>query len=282
MPLSDFPDSFVVQTANEGEDVSNDLGITHYTGDQEVESTQSDNGGKPKFRYPKTAKGWFFWALYKLGFRGARRNMNIEMAFHVPSFDVENFKNYKNAIKDGEIVFVAEKIHGSQARYVYKDGVMYAASRNYWKAPDSPCVWRRALAQTPWIEEWCRANEGSILYGEVAPTQKGYTYGCQPGEVKFFVFDIRDKDGNYLPKDDLLHGSWSTLPGIKTVPMLYEGPFDREVIAKLVDGVSAVDGKTQREGIVVTVADPARWERGIGRIQLKWKSSAFLEKDGNR
>jgi hypothetical protein len=288
MPLSDF-DELVDSTLTrhvvesdwpEGTDVSDLIGVTHYTGDQEVESTQADNGSNPKFRYPKTAKGWFFWALYKLGFKGARRNMNIEMTFHVPSFDVENFKNYKNAIKDGEIVFVTEKIHGSQARCTCKDSVMYIASRNYWKAPDSPCVWRKALAQNPWIEEWCRANEGSILYGEVVPTQKGYTYGCQPGEVKFFVFDIRGKDGNYLPKFTVL--KLYSPDVLKTVPMLYEGPFGREVIAKLVDGVSAVDGKTQHEGVVVTVADPARWERGIGRIQLKWKSSAFLEKDGNR
>lgn len=199
------------------------------------------------------------------------------MGLDIPKFDVENMKCYKEAIKSGEMVIITEKIHGSQGRYAYLDGKMYAGSRNLWKAADSPCAWRKALVQNPWIEEWCRANEGSPLYGEVVPTQKGYAYGCQPGEVKFFVFDARDagNDMNYAPK--------MVFPkDVLTVPVLYTGPYDPMTAAKLVDGVSAVDGKTQREGIVITVADPERWERGLGRVQLKWKSNAFLEKEGNR
>lgn len=282
MPLSDFPDNFVVQTANEGEDVSNDLDITHYEGDKEVESTEGDTVGKPKRKYPHSVRGWFYFILYRLGFRGARKNLYEELAFPVPEYDVENLKNYKNAIKDGEFVFVTEKIHGSQGRYVFRDGRMFAGSSGKWRAENSPCVWRKALKQNPWIEGWCRANEGAILYGEVVPTQKGYPYGCKDGEVKFFVFDIRNADGEYLPKDDLLHGSWSTLPGIKTVPLLYFGRYTHSVVVKLIDGTSIIDGKTQREGVVITVADPERWERGIGRVQLKWKSNLFLEKDGNR
>lgn len=275
MPLSDFPDNFVVQTANEGEDVSDELGITHYEGDKEGESTEGNTVGKPKRKYPHSIRGWVYFVLYRLGFKGARKNLYEELAFPAPEYDVANFKNYKNVIKDGEIVFVTEKIHGSQGRYVFRDGRMFAGSSGKWRAEDSPCVWRKALKQNPWIEEWCRANEGAILYGEVVPTQKGYTYGCQSGEVKFYVFDIRNATGEYMPKQDVL---CNTLP----VPLLYRGPFNREVIAKLVDGVSAIDGKTQREGVVVTVADPARWERGLGRVHLKWKSNAFLEKEGNR
>jgi hypothetical protein len=266
--------------------VSDILEITHYEGDQAVESTESDStSSKPKFRYPKTLRGWFYWALYKIGFKGARRNMNEELSFDVPKFDVENFKNHKKVLIDGEPVIVTEKIHGSQARYVYKDGQMYAGSRNFWKSPDSPCVWRKALAQNPWIGTWCRGNEGAVLYGEVVPTQKGYTYGCKSGEVKFFVFDIRGVDGEYLPKTDVIHGNWgnwSTLPGAVAVPVLAEGAYHEDAVKGAVEGVSAVDGKTQREGIVITATTPGRWARGIGRIQLKWKSSAFLEKEGNR
>jgi hypothetical protein len=279
----------------EGDDVSDLIGVTHYEGDQGVESTESDNGGKPKYaedsfsptyKYPKTLKGWFFWTLYKLGFKSARRNMNMAMTFNVPSFDVENFKNFKNTIRDGEEVIVTEKIHGSQARYVYKEGVQYAASRNYWKAPNSPCVWRKALDQNPWIGEWCRSNEGSVLYGEVVPTQKGYLYGCKPGEVKFFPFDGRNAadDMNYFPKAEFLHGLTSEYGdrGCIRVPILAEGAYHVDAVKGAVDGISAVDGKTQREGIVITVKDPNRVARGIGRVQLKWKSNAFLEKEGNR
>jgi hypothetical protein len=287
MPVTDF-DQFKTEdrmhsVPDVGTDVSDLLGITHYEGDQAVESTESNStGSKPKLRYPKTLRGWFYWVLFKIGFRSAHRNMNEELSFDVPKFDVENFKNHKNVLVPGEPVIVTEKLHGSQARYVYKEGQMYAGSRNFWKAPDSPCVWRKALAQNKWIETWCRGNEGAVLYGEVVPTQKGYTYGTESGEVKFFVFDIRGTDGNYLPKAELFYGSWNTLPGVHLVPKLFRGLYDIEEVTKLVDGVSAVDGKTQREGIVITVLDPTRWARGIGRIQLKLKSNSFLEKEGNR
>ena len=286
MPLSDFVvgQGKWIASAAEGTDVSEFIGVTHYEGDQDVESTEGITHN-PVRKYPKTIKGWFFWTLYKLGFKGARRQMNMELSFDVPKFDVENFKNFKNTIQDGEEVIVTEKIHGSQARYVYKEGVMYAGSRNYWKASDSPCVWRKALVQNPWIKGWCQAHEGQPLYGEVVPTQKGYSYGCKQGEVKFFAFDARNADGDYYTKAEFLHGLTSEYGDrdfIIRVPILYEGSFNRESIAILVDGVSAVDDRTQREGIVITVKDPARTQRGIGRIQLKWKSSAFLEKDGNR
>jgi hypothetical protein len=283
MPLLDFKIGIPwCPEIIEGTDVSDLLDITHYEGDKEVESTEGDTVGKPKRKYPHSIRGWFYFILYRLGFRGARKNLYEELAFLVPEYDVENLKNYKNAIKDGEIVFVTEKIHGSQGRYVFRDGHMFAGSSGKWRAENSPCIWRKALKQNPWIEGWCRANEGAILYGEVVPTQKGYPYGCKDGEVKFFVFDIRNADGEYLPKDNLLHGSWSTLPGIKTVPLLYFGRYTHSVVVKLIDGTSIIDGKTQREGVVITVADPERWERGIGRVQLKWKSNLFLEKDGNR
>jgi len=286
MPVTDFPE--ITQRYYdsghpvEGEDVSDLIGVMHYEGDQDVEPTDGINHN-PKRKYPRTLKGWVYFVLYHLGFKGVRRNMNVELSFDVPKFDVENFKNHHTAIKDGEDIIVTEKLHGSQARYIFKEGIMYAGSRNLWKDQDSPCVWRKALQHNPWIEQWCRMNEGCPLYGEVVPTQKGYSYGCKPGEVKFFVFDVRGIDGNYIPKKDLIHGNWGTPPRVAIfVPVLYEGPYNAEEIVKLVDGVSAVDGKTQREGIVITATDPTRWERGIGRVQLKWKSSAFLEKDGNR
>lgn len=66
---------------------------------------------------------------------------------------------------------------------------------------------------------------------------------------------------------------------IETVPVLYEGPFDAELIKKLVDGPSTVSGaKNIREGVVVLPLKP-RHVPGLGRLQLKIVSNAFLEKD---
>jgi hypothetical protein len=295
MPVEDFgyvdPNGYVMiggELYKEGDDVSQMIGITHYEGDQDVESTEGKRSN-PMRKYPRTLRGWFFWTLYKMGFRGVHSRLVKDMAFDVPKFDVDNFKNHSRVIEPGEEVIVTEKIHGSQARYVYKEGVMYAGSHKYWRAEDSKCVWRKSLAQNPWIEEWCRGHEGSPLYTEVVPTQGGYLYGCKPGEIRVFAFDARDAQNGmvYFPKTEFLRDltreyANTVEAGIVRVPILYEGPYDLEKIKALVEGLSTVDGKTQREGIVITVKDPNRIARGIGRVQLKWKSNSFLEKEGNR
>lgn len=279
MPVADFgyvnPDGVAVVSGVgivEGGDVSDLIGITHWTGD-DVESTESSNDSRPKRERPRTLKGWFFYLLFHMGLKSVKRALNEELAFDVPKFDVENIKNFKNTITPFDPVIVTEKIHGSQGRYFFKEGRMYVGSRNFWKAPKSACVWRKALAQHSWIEEYCRANEGNILYGEVVPTQKGWRYGCDEGETNFFVFDIRDGlTGEYLPKQATMKTG-----GITRVPVIFEGVYGEGFAA---DGPSLVkDAKTNREGIVITVTDPTRWQRGLGRIQLKQVSNAFLEKD---
>ena len=46
------------------------------------------------------------------------------------------------------------------------------------------------------------------------------------------------------------------------VPLLYQGPYDEAKIKELVEGKSAVDGKTLREGIVISSAT----ERTVGGL----------------
>jgi hypothetical protein len=277
MPLSDFPEfqQYCCQPF-EGDDVSDCLGITHWEGEIELGNTSGETDSRPKRKYPKTLKGWFYFLLFKAGFKSARRQMNEELAFEVPKFDVESFKNFKNTILPGEQVIVTEKIHGSQGRFFFREGRTYAGSRNFWMTEGSTCIWNTVLKEQPWIETWCRANEGAVLYGEVVPTQKGYTYGCDSAtKAKCFIFDIRSGvNGEYLPKQTTLYDG-----GLVHVPILYEGPWQANLLG-LADGPTHVPHATgPREGCVVTVLDPTRWQRGLGRIQLKVVSNAFLEKD---
>jgi ATP-dependent RNA circularization protein (DNA/RNA ligase family) len=135
------------------------------------------------------------------------------------------------------------------------------------------------LKELPWIEEWCRANAGYTLYGEAVPTQKGYTYGTGETEpVRFFVFDILCSDGKWMDKQLFLPDITTHL---KVVPVLYAGSYDEAKIKALVEGKSAIDGKTLREGIVISSATE-HTVRGLGRAQLKLKSNAFLEKEGKQ
>lgn len=255
----------------EGHDVSDLLKITHWEGD-DVETTQGKSDSRPRRKYPKTVKGWFWFLLFKAGITSAKKNMIEELAFDVPKFDVDSIKNYKNAIKPEDIVVVTEKIHGSQGRFFFREGKMYAGSRNWWKADDSPCVWRKVLRDQPWIETYCRENEGDILYTEVVPTQKNYRYGVEEGQSAAYVFDVRDgQTGDYRAKLSVMVDG-----RLVRVPVLFTGRYD-EMPKDIENGKSCVPGAQNiREGVVITVLDPTRYEHKLGRIQLKLVSNDYL------
>ena len=248
----------------DGTDVADIIGVTHYVPEFDRESTVSDTAAMPKRRYPKTLRGWFYWTLYKLGLRSAGRSLALETGFNFPVYDVDALKNHKNWIQDGDRVMVTEKIHGSNARYVFIDGVQYCGSREQWKK-DGDNVWWKAFRQFPEIGDWCRQNEGLVLYGEVGPTQKGFRYGADDGETFFFAFDV------WEPKAGQWH--WPATYGFAlNVPQLGTESFSAATL-KHADGKSLVPNAGHiREGIVLRKMD------GSG-VTLKVVSNAFLEKD---
>lgn len=196
-----FDDNGKWREVAEGDDIADTLGITHYE-PPEPEDRQSRNERNPR---PRTLKGWWYWLLGHLGFR-VNRNLGGPSQRGPKDgrrvYDVEGFKNYPKALAPGELVIVTEKIHGSNARYTFDDGVMFVGSRTLWKSPNAKCVWRDAIEQNPSIETWCRAHPGYTLYGEVVPTQgEKYRYGCKPGQVRFFLFDILQPDATWMPKE---------------------------------------------------------------------------------
>jgi hypothetical protein len=277
LPISDFETegvdwSFVLR---EGQDLSDIIGVTHYEPEE-----KGTPGVKPqrKKRLPKTLKGWvrylFYNALRYVGLGrafGLSQSTAMEVDFEAPVYDVEALKCFKTHFEEGELVYVTEKLHGSNARYVFLDGTMYAGSHYQWKSPNSSDQFSQALKQNPWIETWCRTHEGFILYGEVVGKQKNFHYGCKDGEVKFFAFDIRTP-----------YGTWEKpfSADIPTVPVLAKIAFNLDYIkAKFVDGPSFVDGVSHiREGVVISAVNE-RSIRGVGRLNLKIVSNKYLLKD---
>lgn len=249
-----------------GDDVASIIGLTRWEDDRD-ELAKGDSGAVPKRHYPKSVKGWFFYLLYKIGLRSRNANEHVDTGFDYPVYDVNAWKNNKRLIEFHDRVMVTEKIHGSNARYVSIDGKLYAGSHHFWKA-EGANIWWKATRTFPQIAEWCHANPGKVIYGEVGPTQKGYSYGMEPGATFFYAFDIYDPTTR----------TW-TWPGNEgftpTVPTLGLYDWDKDLVARLVDGPSIVPGaKNIREGIVI---------RNLrNRVTLKVKSNTFLEKDGNR
>jgi hypothetical protein len=279
--VSEHSDPLGVEIVHVGDDVSDLIGVTHYVPESDGESTKADTAAGPKRKqkggYPKTLKGWlrFLWRYFT-----SDKDLfePVEVDFTIPTYDVESLKNYPNSFEDGEPVFVTEKIHGSNARYVYMDGAMYAGSHFQWKKINEGSVWGKVLTQHQWIGEWCVQHPGLALYGEVVPTQGKFNYGCKKDETKFFVFDVWDSNTN----EWVHHTKWVELgiPDDARVPLLYVGPYSREQMQSLVDGPSTVPGANHaREGIVIKTNTPYRHVRGIGRLQLKLVSNAFLKKD---
>ena len=290
LPLTDFPglevllgipiDAWEDIDAWEGLDVSGALGIIHYEADEE--STKGENSSAPKLKrkYPHSFRGWFNFLLrrvrnfFRIGPNTDGSTDNISL--NIPVYDVDALKNYPNTFQEGEPVIVTEKIHGSNARYIFMDGIMYAGSRKLWKSASSGCIFRKALKEMPWIEEWCRAHEGYVLWGELTPTQGEYKYGSD--KPQFFVFDVRTPDGKWLDREHDEAGVLGQLMA-QFVPILYQGPYDLEKINTFVDGQSTVFGaKHIREGIVIK-SSTERYQRGVGRAQLKIVSSEFLYRD---
>lgn len=50
-----------------------------------------------------------------------------------PKYDLDAFRKYHKLLIPGEKIWLTEKIHGCNARYVYKDGAMHCGSRTEWK-----------------------------------------------------------------------------------------------------------------------------------------------------
>lgn len=286
LPLSDFSGGLVHEPKlsygwiKEGDDVSESLGITHY---EPPEPQEVGTVRKQQYKWPpKSFKGWVYYLLHLVGIdlNGSVGGANEKGPSNPPPvYDVEAMKNFMDAFEPGELVVVTEKIHGSNARFLFDGKKMFAGSRKLWKSAKSKCVWREALKQNPWIEEWCKAHPGHTLYGEVTPTQGDkFLYGSVNGQVKFHAFDILTPEETWKKPFTFTDGfAWSVEQGIgQTVPVLGRVSFDPNTLKSLVDGASHVEGaKNIREGIVVS-PQTERHVHGLGRLQLKLVSNAFL------
>lgn len=198
------------------------------------------------------------------------------VGIYAPKYDVESMYRYKHMFVEGEHVIATEKIHGANSRFVFApdEDRMYCGSRGEWKAKSEGSLWWRALDAHPWIEQFCRAFPGDILYGEVFGNVQSLKYGAGPRDVFFRAFDVL-RNGEWRNWNDWAGG----LPINSHVPIVYQGPFDFDMLVKLSDGPSLIHTANHiREGIVVRPLVERRDEH-LGRVHLKLVGNSYLEKD---
>lgn len=195
---------------------------------------------------------------------------DLHPAIIAPKFDIESLANYDSVIKEGEPVYITEKVHGANARYLFVDGVFYCGSRTRWLKPDVDNVWTRAAKSDPRIEAWCRRHEGMVLYGEVFGSVQSLRYGRAPGEVSFIAFAA------------MYRGEWidfSLVRGddVPTAPLLHAGPFSLDIVKSLAEEDSRLGPEGHMMEGVVVVPFHERRDDTIGRVALKHISARYWE-----
>ena len=228
-----------------------------------------------------------------------------------PYYDLDAFQKYSRLFIDNEPVTVTQKLEGENAFYVYKNGEYHCRSRNCWKKEFSSCPgftveslieagceekkakelyrtkvenfkpvtnsWWGILKSSPPLLKFLKENEGYGVFGENYGHVKGFQYDCKQGERKFRAFDILAPDGRFLDFDEM--EEILSRYAVPMVPIIYtDYPFNRDELIKLGDEyVNQLGTCKVNEGIVV-VPKKERFDKRLGRVKLKIKSSKYLEK----
>ena len=208
--------------------------------------------------------------------------------------DVQNGRIFVDVLKEGEEVICTEKIHGTSGKISLagKDKMAIAGSmevrrKRPFKIADGVEVecdfdseeMRRSTYWFPWTIKEIRdmlnglSNKGNvILYGEIyGGSIQSLDYGIVKGKgLGFRAFGLK-VDGRFLDWDEF-EKTCATY-GVKTVPVLWRGPFSMAKAKELADGMSTMAGHI-REGTVIYVPKEREHPK-IGRVILKYIGTEY-------
>lgn len=188
----------------------------------------------------------------------------------VPHYDIEGLRRYEQLFAAGENVWVTEKVHGANGRWVFHDGKLYCGSRTKWREHS---VWNR-MAEKHSLHRHLSNHPGLVLYGEVyGPGIQDLTYGLKEPEVVFF--DAYDTNARRWFNTESFF-EFCDRYGLPTVPVLHHGPFDLAQCYELAEGKTTLNGaKHVREGVVIKPFRE-RWDDVVGRVFLKLPGQGYL------
>lgn len=207
---------------------------------------------------------------------------------------IEHYWRNTDEIIEGTPVRITEKIHGTNSRVgVVKllDGTfefMAGSHKLRRKKPEeghsslywSPLENDRVLSL---LNHLCDEQHTVIIFGEIfGKTVQDMDYG-EAGATGYRVFDI-SVDGRYLDWAQIAPACLAF--GVPTVPVLYVGPFSKELVEKYTHGETTLADKSRvqsrfkgREGIVITPL-VEQHSRSLGRVILKSVSADYLDRKG--
>jgi RNA ligase (TIGR02306 family) len=198
--------------------------------------------------------------------------------------EIENLRNFPAVLRLGEEVVVSEKIHGTNARIGWVEGVLLAGSHGLQRKRPEPEAMGTNTYWFPATLEPVRnlldeirqqGHAVAILYGEIYGSRvQSLHYGRRDG-LGFAAFDILVGE-HYLDFDDFV--ALCERHGVATVPILSREPFSLERIAELSRGKTTLPDQHIREGVVVRPVKE-RFDPQIGRVILKYLSDDYLLND---
>lgn len=217
-------------------------------------------------------------------------------------YDIDSWFRYGNLLKEGTIVEITEKIHGTNCRITWQDGRLWVGSRSQYVRQSNSSLYWLAVQANSWIVDIARSNEGMVFYGEVFGWVQSLRYGATkstPPMLRIFDIFANGKFLNTADRMTILRLSYSvqsdgefrllpvesSQPQGQPAPVLYWGPYSVEKVNALISGQSTVIGPGPhydrvthyREGIVIKPVEE-QWTLEIGRLILKAVSPEYLEK----
>jgi RNA ligase (TIGR02306 family) len=222
------------------------------------------------------------------------------------AYDIENFKKYPDVLVGGEEVVMTEKLHGTFCGFVvlpnrdrdekHVNGKFLVFSKGlganglcfkdneknrgnvYFRALENSKVFDKLANLAPtWFGDG--GEEPLIILGEVyGRGVQDLEYGAT--DVAFRVFDIAhgyrgsQQYWNYHTMKVFCAGA-----GLDMVPLIYKGPFSKEVMLEHTSGVDTLSGKHIREGVVIKPIKE-RTNTELGRVILKSVSEEYLLRKG--
>ena len=224
------------------------------------------------------------------------------------NYDIENFKKYPDILLSGEQVVFTEKVHGTfcgvgylpdnewsdkhyRQRFVVfskgmgAQGLCFRHTENnvnniYIRVLEELGVFDKIQSAAEVFHPYLEDKPFFVLGEVFGAGVQDLTYGTQKSTFRIFDVALGYRGHQTYYDADKLESLAEKLQ-LPHVPILYKGPFSKEIMLEHTRGKETVSGTSAhvREGIVIRPAQE-RFDPEIGRVILKSVSEEYILRRG--
>lgn len=237
---------------------------------------------------------------------GKQRNKKSEHPLFHKYNGLDNIKWFPNKFTELTDVVIQEKLHGTNARAsimpfiansfmkklkklfrlapatenCYGSNNVEISAKTSYRGFYGEDVYGKVFSK---LDVFSKIKLGESVFGEIVGPgiQKNYGYGLK--EHHFILFDVKvlNADGTQTWLSPAEVERFALERGFQMVPVLYRGPFNKEMAYTLTKGKSEFNDKSEkvREGIVIKAAKD--YTVAGNKQALKWVSEDYLNDPTN-